>query len=165
MDKNKRFYNEDNTPVCRFGPGGDFFTDWPDKKISKVSRQPIGSVLKAIAKMLDTVITEELLQNSTLEKINLAVNGALLSTNMEDKIDVNKSNEPDAPTITGPEADRQLPKEPMLFDNASGTIAGTGHKSNNSIRAHRRPKRKRIAFGTIRQGSLFEPHQESSKVA
>jgi hypothetical protein len=172
MDKNKRFYNEDDTPVCRFGPGGDFFTDWPDKKVSKVSRQPIGSVLKAIAKMLDTVITEELLQNSTLEKINLAVNGeSEISnfksqiSNMEDKIDTDKSIEPDAPTITGPEADRQLPKEPMLFDNASGTIAGTGHKSNNSIRAHRRPKRKRIAFGTIRQGSLFEPHQESSKVA
>jgi hypothetical protein len=173
MDKNKRFYNDDDTPVCRFGPGGDFFTDWPDKKVSKVSRQPIGSVLKAIAKMLDTVITEELLQNSTLEKINLAVNGTLLSTDTEDKIDIDKSiygeqsrtNEPDASAITGPEADRQLPKEPMLFDNASGTVAGTGHKSNNSIRAHRRPKRKRIAFGTIRQGSLFEPHPESSKVA
>ncbi len=172
MDKNYRFNNGENFPACRFGPGGDFVFDWPDKQVSKVSHQPIGSVLKAIAKMLDVAITEELLQNSTLEKINLAINGETL-TNTEDKIDVNKSiygeqgrtNEPDAPAIAGLEADRQLPKESMLFDNACGTVAIAGHKSNNRIRAHRRPKRKRPPFGTIRQGSLFEPYTESSKVA
>jgi len=164
MDKNYRFYDDENFPACRFGPGGDFVFDWPGKKLSKVSRQPIGSVLKAIAKMLDTVITEELLQNSTLEKINLAINSEKL-TNMEDKIDADKPIESDAPAITGLEADRQFPQEPMLFDNTCGTVAIAGHKPNNSIRAHRRPKRKRITFSTIRQGSLFEPYPESSKVA
>ena len=165
MDKNKRFYNDDDIPVCRFGPGGDFFTDWPDKKTSKVSRQPIGSVLKAIAKMLDKVITSELLQDSVIEKINLAVNGESEISNMEDKIGTDKSIEPDAPAIAGLEANRKLPKEPMLFDNASGAGTIVRNKQNNSPRTCRRLKRKRITFGTIRQGSLFEPHPESSKVA
>ena len=164
MDKNHRFYDDETFPACRFGPGGDFVFDWPGKRLSKVSRQPIGSVLKAISKMLDTVITEELLQNSTLEKINRAVNGEML-INMEDKIDTGESNEPDAPAIAGLEACRKLPQKSMLFDNASGAVAIAGYKPNNSIRAHRRPKRKRIAFSPIRQGSLFEPYPESSKVA
>ena len=164
MNKNNRF-NDEDFPICRFGPGGDFVTDWPYKVESKASRQPIGSALKAIAKMLDTVITEELLQSSTIEKINLAINGELLTADLEDEIDINKSNESDAPPVSSSETNRQLQKEPMLFDNASGAGGIIGHKQNHSIRTCRRPKRKKIAFGQSWQGSLFEPHDQSTKVA
>ena len=174
MDKNKRFSNDENFPVCRFGPGGDFVQDyWPDKKASKASRQPIGSLLKAIAKMLDVVITEELLQSSTIEKINLAINGAQLTADLENEIDINKSvygeqgrtNESDASPVTGLEANQHLQKEPMLFDNASGTGAVAGHKPTDGIRARRGTKRKRTAFSAPWQGSLFEPYAQSTKVA
>jgi hypothetical protein len=163
MDKFNSFYNED-IPVCRFGPGGDFFTDWPTR-VTKDSRQSLGSILTAIAKMLDTVITSKLLQDPVIEKINLAVNGAELTANMEDTIDVNKSDELDASAAPGIETHRKLSEEQMLFDNASGVGTIAGHKQNHGIRAHRRPKRKRTSFGTVRQGSLFEPYPESSKVA
>ena len=134
MDKNKRFNNDKNFPVCRFGPGGDFVEDyWPDKTESKVSRQPIGSVLKAIGKMLDAVIAEELLQNSTIEKINLAINGAQLTADLENEIDIDKSVESDAPPVAGLEADRQLQKEPLLFDNASG-VGADEHSSADGRR-------------------------------
>jgi hypothetical protein len=172
MDKFNRYFDEKDMPACRFGPGGDFFTDWP-ARVTKDSRQPIGSILAAIAKMLDTAITTELLQDSTIEKINLAINSTQLTADMEDKFDVNKSiygeqgrtNEPDAQTAPGAQTCRKLSQEPMLFDNASGAGSIAGHKSNNGIRAHRRPKRKRIAFSASRQGSLFEPYTQSSKVA
>ncbi len=166
MDKNKRFNNDKNFPVCRFGPGGDFVQDyWPDKTESQAPRQPIGSLLKAIAKMLDAVITEELLQNSTIEKINLAINGAQLTADLENEIDIDKSIEFDAPSVAGLEADRQLQKEPLLFDNASGTGAIAGHKPTDGIRARRGSKRKRSAFSAPWQGSLFESYPQSAKVA
>jgi hypothetical protein len=166
MDKNDRFNNDKNFPVCRFGPGGDFVEDyWPDKTESKVVRQPIGSVLKAITKMLDTVILEELLQNSTIEKINLAINGAQLTADLENEIDIDKSDEFDAPPVAGLEADRQLQKEPLLFDNASGTGAIVRYKPADSIRARRGSKRKRTAFSAPWQGSLFESYPQSTKVA
>jgi hypothetical protein len=184
MDKNKRpvlrslseggFNNDKNFPVCRFGPGGDFVQDyWPDKTESQAPRQPIGSLLKAIAKMLDVVINEELLQDSTIEKINLAINGAQLTADLENEIDIDKSIygeqsrtiESDAPPVAGLEADRQLQKEPLLFDNASGTGAIAGHKPTDGIRARRGSKRKRSAFSAPWQGSLFESYPQSAKVA
>jgi hypothetical protein len=163
MDKFNNFYSDD-IPVCRFGPGGDFFTDWP-ARVTKDSPRSIGSVLAAIAKMLDTVITTKLLQNSTIEKINLAIKNADLTVNMEDEIDVNKSDESDAQTAPGAQTGRKSPAEPMLFGNASGAGDIAGHKQNHGFRAHHRPKRKRASFSTVRQGSLFEPYPESSKVA
>ena len=107
----------------------------------------------------------EVLQNSTLEKINLAINGAQLTADLENEIDIDKSIEFDAPSVAGLEADRQLQKEPLLFDNASGTGAIAGHKPADGIRARRGSKRKRSAFGTPWQGSLFEPYPQSAKVA
>lgn len=164
MKKNNGFSNYDGPPVCRFGPGGDFVTDWPGK-VSNVSRRPIGSVLKAIAKMLDVVITEELLKSSTIEKINLAINGSNLTIDSENEIDINKSDESNASPVSGPKAHRQLQKEPMLFDNAAGIGGPVGHKPNHSVRTHRRAKRKKAAFSQPWQGSLFESYSQSSKVA
>lgn len=164
MDKFNRYFDEKDMPVCRFGPGGDFVQDWP-AGAAKDSRQPISSILAVIAKMLDTAITTELLQNSTIEKINLAIKNADLTVNMEDEIDVNKSDKPDAQTTPGTQTGRKLSEEPMLFDNDTGVVPVAGYKQNNCIRAHRRPKRKRTSFGASRQGSLFEPYPESSKVA
>jgi len=165
MDKNKRFQSDDNLPLCRFGPGGEFVTNWSGKKVSKASHQPIGSVLKTIAQMLDMVITKELLQNSTIEKINLAIQNTDLTVHTENKIDYYKSNESDASTAPGSEADRQLQEEPMLFDNASGTCGPAGHKPNHSFRARRGAKRKRTSFSQSWQGSLFEHYDQSAKVA
>jgi len=163
MDKFNNFYNED-MPICRFGPGGDFFTDWP-ARVTKDSRRPIGSILAAITKMLDATITAELLQDSTIEKINLAVNGTELTANTENEFDINKSDEPDTSAAPGAQAGRKSSAEPMLFGNASGAGDIAGYKQNHGFRAHRRPKRKRPSFGTVRQGSLFEPYPQSSKVA
>jgi hypothetical protein len=164
MDKNERFENEENFPVCRFGPGGDFVTDWP-YTVQKKPRRPISSLLKTIAKMLDAVITEELLNSSTIEKINLAINDTKLTADLENKIDLNKSDESNAPAASGIEVGGQLQTQQMLFDNASGTVRSAGHKPNHSVRAHRRIKRKRTAFSQPWQGSLFESYPQSAKVA
>lgn len=163
MDKFNSFYNED-IPVCRFGPGGDFIRDWPIKT-TKSSHKPIGSILAAIARIIDAAITSQLLQDPVVEKINLAVNGGRLQTDMEDKLDKIQSDKSYASPASGAQACGKLSEEPMLFDNAPGAGSIAGHKQNHGVRAHRRPKRKRPAFCQSRQGSLFEPYPASSKVA
>ena len=163
MDKFNRYFDENDIPVCRFGPGGDFVADWPPRE--KFPTDPISKILETIAKIIGTVITPELLQRSNADKINFALIDAEQILNTEDKIDFNQSDESDTKTVTSAQADRKLPQEPMLFDNDTGTGSIAGHKQNHGIRAHRRPKRKRTSFGTIRQGSLFEPYPQSSKVA
>ena len=163
MDKFNRYFDEKDIPVCRFGPGGDFVADWPPRE--KLSADPISKVLETIAKIIGTVITPELLQRSNADRISIALTDIEQAENMEDKIDFNQSDKSDTKTVTSAQADRKLPQEPMLFDNNTGAGAIAGHKQNNSIRAHRRPKRKRVSFRTIRQGSLFEPYPQSSKVA
>jgi hypothetical protein len=162
MDKFNNFYSDD-IPVCRFGPGGDFVADWPPRE--KLSANPIGKILETIAKIIGTVITPQLLQRSNANRISIALTDIEQVENMEDKIDFNQSDESDTKTVTSAQADRKLPQEPMLFDNNTGAGGIAGHKQNNSIRAHRRPKRKRTSFSTVRQGSLFEPYPQSSKVA
>ena len=167
MNKNSRFSNYDGFPLCRFGPGGDFVTNWPagKSKVSKASRRPIGTALNAIAKMLDTVIAEELLHNSTIEKINSAIHNAELNISMEDKSENDKSNGFNASSVSGLEAGGQLQTQPMLFDNSSGTGANIRNKQNFRIRAGRKSKRKSAAFSRSWQGSLFESHDQSAKVA
>jgi hypothetical protein len=165
MDKFDSFY--DDIPVCRFGPGGDFVEDWPSQASSKQT-DSIAEILKVLAKMLDITITTKLLQNSTIDKINLAINNAdssNLTVNKEGTLDTQKPTEPDAAAVGSAEAHRKLSEKQMLFDNASGTGGIAGHKQNHGVRTHRRVKRKRTPFSTFRQGSLFEPYYESSKVA
>ncbi len=177
MDKFNSFYDED-IPVCRFGPGGEFITDWPAG--NRNSADPIGKILKTITKIIDAAITSKLLQDSVIEKINLAVNGTELTADTENKFDINKSDfgelsvrspkdsradEPDAQTAPGAQTGRKLSEEPMLFNNDTGAGTIFGHKPKHGIRAYRRAKRKRTPFGQSRQGSLFEPYTESSKVA
>jgi hypothetical protein len=165
MENRNGFLNEANPPLCRFGPGGSYVTNWP-AGTSVASKKPIASVLDTISKMLDTVINEELLQNSTVEKIHAAIQNAQLPDFMEDEIEFDKSNDVNATTVSGLKTGGQFKKlQPMLFDYASGTCEHSGNKQNNSIRAHRRLKRKRPAFSRPWQGTLFEPYIQSVKVA
>jgi hypothetical protein len=164
MDRFSKYFDENDTPVCRFGPGGDFVQDWPLRPRSRQT-DPISKILETIAKIIGTVITPQLLQRSNADKISIALTDIEQAGNMEDKIDFNQSDKSDTKTDASAQTDRKLPQEPMLFDNNTGAGAIAGHKQNNGFRAHRRTKRKRVSFRTIRQGSLFEPYPESSKVA
>jgi len=168
MEKKNGFLNDENLPLCRFGPGGQYVTNWPGtagNETSNASKRPISSVLNAISKMLDNVVSRELMQNSTVDKIYSAIQNSQLPDNLEYEIEFDKPNNINASSASGFEAGQQFQTQQMLFDNASGACQSFGHKPNNSVRAHHRPKRKRPAFGKPWQGSLFEPYQQSVKVA
>ena len=162
MAKFNNYYNGKNSPVCRFGPGGEFSYDWPMEKSS--CPDPLGKVLQAIAKIIGTV-TDELLTSRNEYENALALPDAGQIINMEDKIGSDMSDKSDAATDADAKADRKLAKEPMLFDNDTGIGNIAGNKQTNRVRARRGIKRKRPSFGTVRQGSLFEHYSQSAKVA
>ncbi len=164
MENRNGFLNDDNAPLCRFGPGGDYVTNWPAGTY-KPRQKPIASVLGTIAKMLDTAIDQELLAGKTVAKIYSAIQNAQLSDCMEYEVEYEKSNHVNAATAAGVKISKQLQTEPMLFDNNAGACGHSGNKQNHGIRTHRRLKRKRPAFGSAWQGSLFDAHQQSVKVA
>lgn len=164
MERKNGFFSEGNLPLCRFGPGGEYVTNWPGRTSAKAGK-PIASVLGAMAKMLDTVINQELLANSTIEKINAAIANAVIPDFMEETSDYDKSNDFNAEAVAGTQTCGQVAAQHMLFDNAAGTGGQAGHKPNHSVRAYRKLKRKRPAFSRPWQGSLFESHQQSVKVA
>jgi len=150
MEKFDR-YGDEKFPVCKFGPGGEYCDDWPMGAMS-VS-DPLGKVLGAIAKIIG--ISEK----------NLVLSDAEQLINMEDEFGTDMSDASVAATNAVAAAHRKLAKEPMLFDNNTGVGNVAGHKSNNRVRARRGAKRKRPAFGTVRQGSLFEHYGQSVQVA
>ena len=151
MEKFDRYNDDEKFPVCKFGPGGEFCDDWPMGSFS-VS-DPLGKVLGAIAKIIG--ISEK----------NLVLPDAEQLINMEDEFGTDMSDSFVASADAVVKADSKLAKEPMLFDNNSGTGNLAGHKSNNRVRARRGVKRKRPSFRTMWQGSLFEHYGQSSQVA
>lgn len=151
MEKFDRYNDDEKFPVCKFGPGGEYCDDWPMDAFS-VS-DPLGKVLGAIAKIIG--ISEK----------NLVLQDAEQLISLEDEFGTDMSDASFSSADAVATADRKLAREPMLFDNHTGAGHVAGHKSNNRVRARRGAKRKRPAFGTMWQGSLFEHYGQSAQVA
>ncbi len=69
-----------------------------------------------------------------------------------------------APT-TVTKSNRFVSGEPMLFPDDCRISLRTGHKPKPRIRAYRRTAKKRPAFGSSVQGSLFETDFKGAKTA
>ena len=68
-----RFENQD-IPLCKFGPGGDFITEWPipsaSLPIESAQTDPIGKVLSLIGRLVGSAIGPELISNLSAENIS-----------------------------------------------------------------------------------------------
>jgi hypothetical protein len=155
MDKFGNYSDDKNYPLCRFGPGGSFISDWPADKTR--TTDPIGKVLQTIAKFIGAV-TDELLTKDKTAQNGFCLPDGILLIDMEDEIDFSQPVQPDAKTTAVVKTDSKLPKEQLLFDNDTGIGKPAGNKQNHGVRAHRRAKRKRTSFSSVWQGSLFEPN-------
>lgn len=162
MDKFENYSDDKNYPLCRFGPGGSFVSDWPAGQTR--TSDPIGKVLQTIAKFIGTV-TDELLTKDETAQNGFCLPEAIQLTDMEDEIDFSQSDKPDAQTAANAKTDRKLSKEKLLFDNDTGISKPAGNKQNHGVRTCRRAKRKRPSFSTVWQGSLFEPYIQSPTTA
>ena len=156
-EMNDRF--EQNQPLCRFGPGGDFISEWPPRTITKHAPNSLTKVLASIAETLGLLIGAE--PGSALAgAIYTGCTRDFSGMREEDTqyavehgpIDTAADTTPDA----DPQGDSLFPGESILFTDHCGAGRRAKHKPQHGIRAHRRTAKKRPAPDIARQGTLFD---------
>jgi len=170
MDLNQFDGNGSDGPVCRFGPGGDYVYDWPAKSAQPFARQPnpLGKVLAAIADLMGTTVSGELMiqtqmpvyiaADSTAKQDNADIEGPTNHLiNQKESSAGDKSNRTNyAASTADPAAGSEVQREPMLFGDDCGISRGPKRKPHHRIRAHRRAAKKRAGYSLKGQGTLFE---------
>jgi len=159
--------NKPIEPLCKFGPGGDFISVWPDRspQVPVPASNRLTKVLSSIAEIVTMMLLSSELGNKSSiassigrtlterEKLEYAPkNTSAKNTDYSSSVAIIKSNS----LFSG---------EPKLFTDNGRIGIRAGHKQKHCIRAYRRAEKKRTAFSLLRQGSLFEVDFESSKTA
>ena len=154
MDRQGNIHNI--SPVCRFGPGGDFVNNWPGnaEQYLKKSQNPISKLLCSISKIIDTmqeqsdsVVTIDNTSDPYQEKaLDNATNNEFTNTQTV-------TTAPDGCDVEG---------QKLLFTDDSRTSPTVEHKPKHRVRTHRRTAKKRPALRIAGQGSLFEAHAQSA---
>ena len=158
-------------PLCRFGPGGDFISDWsPD--LLRVLPQPSSSGLRKLLTLLREITTAVL--GSKLNAPSGVAPSVYRLTDQflaeEEKLkhgvkDSQAEKRTYAATVPIVESNRRFRSEPMLFADDWGAGVRTGRKPKHHIRAYRRTAKKRHTFSLPGQGSLFETDFKSVRTA
>ena len=149
----------EDSPLCRFGPGGEYLYNWPPSnyKYKLPVQDKLTRVLMTISDMIGDFVkcppdivnqpqtTETVSGNPKHEK------SALLATNTS----------PDANI----KSHQYLPKQQMLFSDDCRACKSNINKPKHNIRTHRKPANKRPALHIAGQGSLFDDNFKSAKSA
>lgn len=161
-----RFENE-GRPLCKFGPGGDYISDWPGngRSYSEKNTNVLSKVLSTVASILGATIKAEMLKDMENQ---VELEAAVIAKLAEDKI-AGKYEQPEPTDHTtstcGTKSDSLLRKEPLLFGDDCGIGNQAKRKSNHRVRTHRRTTRKKAAQWDKGQGSLFEAYETSQSAA
>jgi hypothetical protein len=159
-------------PVCRFGPGGEFMSFWPENSLEFSSRQSwpnsLSKVLGSIARIISTKLgQQQLCADVTIE--NICQQAEEGSEHKEQTHNAKPNPKPDKSSYTPPNAvirsNRKFPGQPMLFADDRGACRRTNNKPKHHIRAYRGTPKKRAAFDIARQSTLFEADFKSQKIA
>jgi hypothetical protein len=148
-------------PICRFGPGGDYTSNWPqDWEIA--ANQPQGALAKLLNMLFGMI---ESLRGTTSEQGIPYYVSKDRSTALPRRAD--------AEAGPGPKHNHGFSEQILLFADDWRAGRPAGYKQNNRIRAHRAAAKKRsyITAGGQRfdkltaQSTLFDSQLESAKTA
>ena len=167
MDINQ--FNPDSTgkPLCRFGPGGEFISDWPARDMQSPPGfgNRLGKVLTTIADMIGATMNPELLN----EIEHSSITEASVYEQKEKEKNQNANNKTAgtgyAPPVSGAENNSKTICQAMLFSDDGGVSSRVGHKPNNRIRTRRRTSKKKTDYRLKGQGTLFEAHGAGQSAA
>ena len=154
-----RFNNEDMTPICKFGPGGEYVSFLPKEYAEIASpNNPLAKALEKIAKIMGTPIKS--VSPVSLKPVKI------YSMEEQGESEPNtKSIACIAASVGNSQADSKLSKQQSLFSVDAGACRAGGNKPAYRIRAYRRPARKRTAGKIGRQGTLFDDNLVRAKTA
>jgi hypothetical protein len=140
-------------PVCKFGPGGEYISNWPDEW-EIVTDQPQGAMAKLLNMIYGMV---ESLRGTTGEQGIPYYVSKNRSTALPRRTD--------AQAGPGPEHNHGFSEQILLFADDWRAGRPAGYKQNNRIRAHRAVAKKRPYIPAGGQNSLFDSQLESAKTA
>jgi hypothetical protein len=161
-------------PVCRFGPGGEFSSNWPfyaqknDTKGMLFIEEEEKGVLERLRNMFVGII-ETLRGDAEYE-----ISGPMeISESSEQGTNLYVTKERTANAAAGPGIKQNfgVPQQSWLFADDWRTGEAPGNKQNNGFRAHRAVAKKRAYIGTAgerfdtAQSSLFDADLEDAKTA
>jgi len=161
-------------PVCRFGPGGEFTSNWPFYAGAAKGRHVNDN---------DMLFTEEE-QKSVLKKLGNMLIGIIEALRgdaeyeIEGPMEISESYEQGvtsyvtkdqgtayAETGAGVKHNNGIPRQSWLFADDWRAGGAAGNKQNHGVRAHRAVAKKRAYFGNNGQSSLFDADLEDAKTA
>jgi len=129
-------------PVCRFGPGGDFVSIWPESsQFQMPSQSRLLGVLACLNEIIGGLLGPEFNQSST----------GTAKTQLTPAVRFGQS--------------RKSQAQPMLFAGDSRIGPRAVHKPRLRIRAHRRTIKKRPHIDPGEQGLLFATELKIARTA
>jgi hypothetical protein len=146
-------------PLCKFGPGGDYVTAWPDVPVlSAPQEDQLSKVLETLAGIIGVSSpARPSYQQSKYPVIKYRQEW------------LKREHQLSNPTYPAPapafKIDSCKPDPSGLFSNDQGNGVATSDKQNDRFRASRRTARKRSHTGIAQQGSLFETYTARAKTA
>lgn len=168
MQTNNFYSDNDKNPLCRFGPGGEFVSDWPinESDLLTENKNPLGRVLNSIANMIGATIIPDfitVIAPTTATHLLTNQNRRIKEKTQSDSDKIFKTDH--AKTIADTKLAGSIPDQPTLFGDNSGTGTRTWNKQNYRIRTYRRAARKKPPLSRDWQGTLFETHKKRAKSA
>ncbi len=156
MDKGLQKMNSGknkNEPVCRFGPGGDFVSEWPpqDLQAPQLSKKYVSKLFSSLNVIITALLGSEL--NTTSKE------------NSEYVVETTAGEPAYSAPNTVAKSDSRFSGQSMLFPDDSRIGLADAHKPKHRIRAYHRAAKKRPAISFADQGSLFEADFKSAKTA
>ena len=167
MDSHRINNNTNDQPLCRFGPGGDYVSDWTVQSVSSAHSNAgkLGKVLAALGDIIGATLNPQMLENmqADIELQTEAIHKmALERIEGDDRISAIADN---TKTADSTKTDSRLRGKTMLFSDDWGTGRKAQRKPHHRIRAHSGTSRKRAGNQIKRQGTLFEADRASQSAA
>jgi len=162
--------NEQNEPVCRFGPGGDFVSFWPKQHSPSRKAVPnsLALLLERLAKIINAKLTPDFDASAASPKVTHQSQTLTLPEkgNLEYEVKHPQSEKPiNTATTTVINSNFDLQGQSMLFPDDRRVSISTGHKPKHRIRTYRRTAKKKAPLQPSGQGSLFETDLRCAKTA
>jgi len=163
-------FDEQNEPVCRFGPGGDFVSFWPPRHSASRKAVPnsLALLLERLAKIINAKLTPDFDASADSPKITHQPQPLTLAEKgkLEYEVKHAKSEKPtNTATISVINSNCDLQDQPLLFPDDRRVGISTGHKPKHRIRTYRRTSKKKAPVQLSGQGSLFETDLRCAKTA
>jgi len=170
IDKVQGENHERIEPVCKFGPGGDFVTDWPGsgQKLGANEPNAIARLLATLGAIINNMVGCEFQPNSFASQAELVREKRFPSykKTVESSTKRGYFDNSDAPMRgLSKSANRGASSQPRLFSDDWTTRSKAGHKPKHHVRAYQRTSRKRPAAIASDQGMLFEIDRKSARIA